>query len=47
MSETRSAFVASSVIEAWGGVEAYVHGGINLVYCCPREHEESEQFSLF
>jgi hypothetical protein len=49
MSETgyRSAFVASSVIEAWGGVEAYVRGWLNLDYCCPREREEPEQFSLF
>ena len=49
MSETgyRSAFVSSSVIEAWGGVEAYVRGWLNLDYCCPREREEPEQFLLF
>jgi hypothetical protein len=49
MSETgyRSAFVASSVIEEWGGVEAYVRGWLDLDYCCPREREEPEQFSLF
>jgi hypothetical protein len=49
MSETgyRSAFLASSVIEAWGGVEAYVRGWLNFDYCCPRERKEPEQFSLF
>jgi hypothetical protein len=49
MSETgyRSAFVASAVIEAWGGVEAHGRGWLNLDYCCPREREEPEQFSLF
>jgi hypothetical protein len=49
LSETgyRSAFVASSVIKAWGGVEAYVRGWLNLDYCCPREPEEPEQLLLF
>ena len=51
MSETgyRSAIVAPSVIEAWGGVEAYVRGWgwLDLDYCCPREREEPEQFLLF
>jgi hypothetical protein len=26
---------------------AEVRGGLNLDYCCPREREEPEQFSLF
>ena len=49
LSETgyRSAFVASSVIEAWGGVEACVRGWLDLDCCCPREPEEPEQFLLF
>jgi len=48
MSETgyQSAFVAASVIEAWGGVEAYVRGWLNLSYGQPADREP-EQFCLF
>jgi hypothetical protein len=49
MSKTgyQSAFVASAVIEEWGGVEAYVRGWLNLSYRCREEPDEPEQFVLF
>jgi len=41
-----SLFTSAAVIEAWGGVAAYVRGALNLAWY-GREPEEPEQFSLF
>ena len=51
MSETgfQSAFVAASVIEAWGGVEAYVRGWLDAFANDPAwiEARDGVQLSLF